>query len=1004
VIVSSVMRRSREALRGTLGIRLQIVLAIALPLLAGVGFSVWFSIEQARAVAPDFASHVPVGAYVPTVVEAFASCVCVFMISLLAIPRHRPLLGAALARAAAFFIAVLACAVSLAGAAILFVLAVAGLRFWEAGAAAEPAQWLARTGKRLFPLTAIAVVYSFLLPSVSPWDLDVAAVRSKETLMAAYSLAMRSHVNGYHFSFSPFIASYWGAMQDEPTGLVSLPMSLISFLKIFPLWEASAFFKSLSLIIFCAYVLGAYFLYLVLRDCGIRPLISLVAALCFIAGNKPFLYVLQVDGAWFLMQYLALPPAIYALRVALRDGSIGAACCAGLAMASPFYILEPHPEATIYAAAVAGVIGAAHIALPEAGRGRASAILMCAVAAGFFLLASAAYMGPMLANVLNGSFAVVGEISDVGARYRLPLSLAETALLLVGAFLELGRLRAEGRANPFFLGCLAVGCAVVPFGFPGVSASVYNLVRDTTGWKMHLWPPDRILTWLSFSAMVVGAFGVEAAAKLAARLRWPTRSTALRSAAAVALGLIGFVAVVTWNSGPVLHAMVLERHRRPVYESLDAALANSLTPEDQIASVPYFRRRLVESERLMSNHPLDPAWQAYRALLPPGYSSARDLPNASVRPLAAAAAPIIDDAYARLTQPDAPGAFNIDAYLASLDDPYQRVMAFFRPDRPFWFWGAARNVPNAHNNSIMYHTWGYVGFPMVHALYVFPADKPARFGHWIEVAPGYRSKTADRPVQWLHPPEELVDNPDFRRLLNIAGVGTYLVQENERFSRALGRADSGLRLLPSHAMSSTAGFELVRDERAYSTAYLARVVGSADPAAIAKVERDTRALYVKPDIDADEADAYAREIAPIRQSLLDMKDRHDAILAPPFNSLVPVDVAGLESAENPARRGGSVRIDGTAGPRIGLWVSCPDPTCVLVYNLAALPGWSSYVDQNAAPVFRANYAFLAVEVPRGLHYVAFVYRDLGEVAWTQCTLLSVLVWLGWTVLVRARRT
>jgi uncharacterized membrane protein YfhO len=66
-----------------------------------------------------------------------------------------------------------------------------------------------------------------------------------------------------------------------------------------------------------------------------------------------------------------------------------------------------------------------------------------------------------------------------------------------------------------------------------------------------------------------------------------------------------------------------------------------------------------------------------------------------------------------------------------------------------------------------------------------------------------------------------------------------------------------------------------------------------------------------------------------------------------------------------------------------------------------LPGWSAYVDGVRTEITRANYAFMAVQVPKGAHYVAWVYRTPGQ---TPAELISLLAFLTLLVVTwRARR-
>src|SRR5262249_5285263 len=103
---------------------------------------------------------------------------------------------------------------------------------------------------------------------------------------------------------------------------------------------------------------------------------------------------------------------------------------------------------------------------------------------------------------------------------------------------------------------------------------------------------------------------------------------------------------------------------------------------------------------------------------------------------------------------------------------------------------------------------------------------------------------------------------------------------------------------------------------------------------------------------------------------------------------------GIQSvSDGPAARGGTVTVDGIVGPRTGLKVRCPDEQCTVVYNLAALPGWKAYVDRVPTPVFRANYAFIALVVPKGDHYVWLLYTTPGQSIAEAISLISLLALL-----------
>jgi hypothetical protein len=81
------------------------------------------------------------------------------------------------------------------------------------------------------------------------------------------------------------------------------------------------------------------------------------------------------------------------------------------------------------------------------------------------------------------------------------------------------------------------------------------------------------------------------------------------------------------------------------------------------------------------------------------------------------------------------------------------------------------------------------------------------------------------------------------------------------------------------------------------------------------------------------------------------------------------------------------------GPnRTELKVSAEAPGLLMVMD-PWFPGWSAEVDGKAAPVLRADYAFMAVPVPEGSHRV--VLRYVPATLWTGLAcVLAVLAGLG----------
>jgi hypothetical protein len=78
-------------------------------------------------------------------------------------------------------------------------------------------------------------------------------------------------------------------------------------------------------------------------------------------------------------------------------------------------------------------------------------------------------------------------------------------------------------------------------------------------------------------------------------------------------------------------------------------------------------------------------------------------------------------------------------------------------------------------------------------------------------------------------------------------------------------------------------------------------------------------------------------------------------------------------------------------------------TTVLVTSDPDYPGWLATVDGRAATVMRVNYAFRGTVVPAGEHTVEFRYRPWSVISGALLGLVTVLLGLGWMIVVHRRR-
>jgi MFS family permease len=86
--------------------------------------------------------------------------------------------------------------------------------------------------------------------------------------------------------------------------------------------------------------------------------------------------------------------------------------------------------------------------------------------------------------------------------------------------------------------------------------------------------------------------------------------------------------------------------------------------------------------------------------------------------------------------------------------------------------------------------------------------------------------------------------------------------------------------------------------------------------------------------------------------------------------------------------------------KVSLEVETPAPT-IFVIGQAYYHNWEATVDGVAAPLWRANYAFQAVEAPAGKHHILLVYKDKALRAGGAISVASILTCgFGWLVMRR----
>jgi hypothetical protein len=125
-----------------------------------------------------------------------------------------------------------------------------------------------------------------------------------------------------------------------------------------------------------------------------------------------------------------------------------------------------------------------------------------------------------------------------------------------------------------------------------------------------------------------------------------------------------------------------------------------------------------------------------------------------------------------------------------------------------------------------------------------------------------------------------------------------------------------------------------------------------------------------------------------------------ALLAADFDPVhtvyLPLEAQGALHADGKAR----IRVAPTkfSSRKLEMDVETDGPAMVVVAQSYAR-SWRAYVDAQPTPLWRANYAFQALEAPAGRHHVEVVYEDQAFLFGAVASLVSILVCAGawfWT--------
>jgi hypothetical protein len=151
-----------------------------------------------------------------------------------------------------------------------------------------------------------------------------------------------------------------------------------------------------------------------------------------------------------------------------------------------------------------------------------------------------------------------------------------------------------------------------------------------------------------------------------------------------------------------------------------------------------------------------------------------------------------------------------------------------------------------------------------------------------------------------------------------------------------------------------------------------------------------RANYI-PIVSAGQAPLFAAEQAAFDAIALDAADFRKVVYLPPEAK------SSVRAVREPRAR---IVAKEFAATRENIEVETPAPATVVLCQ-ACYHDWQARVDGAAVPLWRANYAFQAIEVPAGKHRITLIYKDMAFQAGGVISTVALLICLvGWVLLKR----
>ncbi len=850
---------------------------------------------------------------------------------------------------------------------------------------------LSKAKVHLFAFAIILASQVFFNDFVSPfaWSNSIASLNKNEStyIGPASTAILFDYKNAKKFDFSSYDHSFWGAMPYSPTSGNSTLIQVLANLFDLPVNSYESQSRILLIVMFFVCLIGSFGFYCFLHfGLELSSFVSLLGGVSFVVSNTFLAEQFTNHFPMFAIPFLILPWILLLFRMAYRTGSAVLAFASGLLFSLHFYIFFSHPDTIAHATLF--WIGFLFFQILFDRKQKLS------VGFKFILLSGLGYglgsfykISPVLNFILLHESQVFGHTTLVHIFY----GLKDAPKIVLLPMLWLGLLAplclhpetlsyAKKHKPKDFIFFLFSFVFLFLLFYPGYDGPFIQLLQHFKVATLSFKQVSRVLMYMELSGLIVALFAVEwlfARAALFERLslkvlcflwmslliiytvkKWAVFSPYLAGAFVLFCLLYYFASKFEKNKIKpfvlcgVLSALTLillqnsslewrgaRRNDNPKGCSSYVSLQSLLTmvkfqPEDK-----------KNNERLLYDRLMSYARDAKSTL---------SVEPANALALSRSLFPAIDQfylkeyscIYPKLVSPkyssfDWAGMFyNLTGLYYSHDNRFDRVLSATK-DNVFAGLTPGLFLQDA-NQSIDVRMLRV--YPPVNALYILPGEYYSQVGSY------------DFIKRWQSQGSEVFSDARIRKTYNVAGIKLFTLRKDD-FAKLEDK--SQLQVVQDVTPESlSTPFVVVKDERAYDTAFLAssiRYISS---------KRNHFEKYKFPLLDENKFNEYRSDVDCLSDKIQKLENKHAVI--------VEEDSKEEGSVENASSENG-FKILNIFGNKAAFQVQCKKQPCVVTWNTAALSGWKAFANGIPASVRRSNFAFLSSEAPLGESILWFEY-------------------------------